>query len=143
MSTDASLPSDLEACQRELLQVRSVLAETALACEEQQAQLEKLRAELELFQRYLFGRRRERFVDSPGQGRLFDPPNEEDSASPEPDPAEEETSSAPCRKRRGHGWGKLPAHLPREEVLLDVPESERICGCCGQPLTYRFTNEGH
>lgn len=134
MSTDASLPSDLEACQRELSQVRSVLAETALACEEQQSQIEKLRAELELFQRYLFGRRRERFVDSPGQGRLFDPPNAEDETSPEPDPAEEEAPSAPRRNRRGHGWGKLPAHLLREEVLLDVPESERTCGCCGEPL---------
>lgn len=134
MSTDASLPNDLEACQRELVQVRSVLTETALACEAQQTQIEKLRAELELLQRYLFGRRRERFVDSPGQGRLFDPPSEEEQASSEPDPTETEETGAPRRKRRGHGWGKLPAHLPREEVLLDVPESERTCGCCGEPL---------
>jgi transposase len=134
MSTDASLPTDLEACQRELVHVRGVLTETAVACEAQQAQLEKLRAELELLQRYLFGRRRERFVDSPGQGRLFDPPSEEEQASSEPDLAEAEESSSPRRKRRGHGWGKLPAHLPREEVLLDVPESERTCGCCGEPL---------
>ena len=135
MSTDASLPLDLEACQRELLHVRNVLTETAVTCEQQQAQIEKLQAELELFQRYLFGRRRERFVDSPGQGRLFDPPSEEEQASPEPDPAEAEAPGAPRPKRRGHGWGKLPAHLPREEVLLDVPESERTCTCCGEPLT--------
>jgi transposase len=142
MSTDASLPNDLEACRRELVHVRSVLAETAVACEAQQAQIEKLRAELELFQRYLFGRRRERFVDSPGQGQLFDPPSEEEQvsserASSEPDSTESEAeeSGAPRRKRRGHGWGKLPAHLPREEVLCDVPESERICTCCGEPLT--------
>jgi len=134
MSTDASLPNDLEACQRELSHVRSVLAETALACEEQQAQLEKLRAELELFQRYLFGRRRERFVDSPGQGRLFEPPRAEDATSPEPVPAEAGASSGSRPQRRGHGWGKLPAHLPREEVLVDVPESERTCTCCGEPL---------
>ena len=100
MSRDASLPNDLEACQRELLQVRSVLAETALACETQQTQLEKLRAELELLQRYLFGRRRERFVDSPGQGRLFDLPSEEEAVTAETDPAEAEESSA-RRKRRG------------------------------------------
>jgi hypothetical protein len=79
MSMDALLPNDLEACQRELLQVRSVLAETAVTCEEQQVQIEKLRAELELFQRYLFGRRRERFIDSPGQGQLFDPPSAEET----------------------------------------------------------------
>jgi transposase len=133
MSRDASLPNDLEACRRELSHVRSVLAETAVTCEAQQAQIEKLKAELELFQRYLFGRRRERFIDSPGQGRLFDLPSEEESVAAEPDP-EQETSSAPRRKRRGHGWGKLPEHLPREEVLVDVPESERTCACCGEPL---------
>lgn len=42
MSTDASLPNDLEACQRELMHTRSVLAETALTCEQQRTQLEKL-----------------------------------------------------------------------------------------------------
>ena len=67
MSTDASLPADVEALQRQLLaahqrlaHTESVLAETAVACEEQRLQIEKLRAELELFQRYLFGRRSER-----------------------------------------------------------------------------------
>ena len=60
MSMDAALPNDLEACQRELVHTRSVLAETAVACEEQLAQIEKLRTELELVQRYLYGRRSER-----------------------------------------------------------------------------------
>lgn len=133
MSMDAALPNDLEACQRELFHVRSVLAETAVTCEEQQAQIEKLRGELELFQRYLFGRRRERFLDSPGQGRLFDLPSAEELAAAEPDEADAEQIDA-RRKRRGHGWGKLPAHLPREEVLVDVPPAERSCACCGEPL---------
>ena len=38
------------------------------------------------------------------------------------------------RRRKGHGWSKLPAHLPREEVLLDVPESERTCDECGKAM---------
>jgi len=129
MSTDASLPSDLEAAQRELLHLRSVLAETALTCEELRSQNEKLQAELELFKRYLFGRRSERFVDDSRQGRLFEPPADEISSPPEP-PAEEIT----YRRRRGHGWSKLPPHLPREEILLDVPEQERLCGCCGERM---------
>jgi transposase len=133
MSTDASLPSDLEACQRELLHTRSVLAETAVACEEQRTQIEKLQAELELFKRYLFGRRSERFVDSAGQGRLFAQPADGNLPTPElPEAAEEEISYR--RHRQGHGWSELPPHLPREEVPLDVPESERICSCCGAPL---------
>jgi transposase len=133
MSTDAFLPSDLEACQRELLHTRSVLAETAVTCEAQQIQLEKLQVELELLKRCLFGRRSERFVETAGQGRLFEQPADGNIPTPElAEAAEEEITYR--RRRQGHGWSELPAHLPREEVLLDVPEAERICDCCGEPL---------
>jgi transposase len=139
MSKDASLPSNLESAERELQHLRSqlthtqsVLAETAVTCEQQQAQIEKLQAELELFQRYLFGRRSERFVEAPGQGHLFDKSaDEENSPAPPPESTEEEIT---YRRRRGHGWSKLPEHLPREEVLLDVPEDQRKCEDCGGPM---------
>lgn len=140
MNTDASLPSDLAACQHELIAARgqlthveSVLAETALTCEQQRTQIEKLAAELDLFKRYLYGRRSERFAEDPDQGRLFEsaaggtPPTAE-----LPEAAEEEITYR--RRRPGHGWSELPANLPREQVLLDVPEAERICGCCGEPM---------
>lgn len=133
MSRDAALPTDVEALQRELMHTQSVLAETAVTCEEQRAQIEKLRAELELFQRYLYGRRSERHVEDPGQGRLFEQPA--DGAAPAPESAaaaEEEITYR--RRRQGHGWSELPPHLPREEVLLDVPEAERTCSGCGEPL---------
>jgi transposase len=133
MSRDAALPNDLEACQRELVHTRSVLAETAVACEEQLAQIEKLRAELELVQRYLYGRRSERHVEDPGQGHLFEQPT--DGAAPAPELAAAAEEEITYRRRRpGHGWSELPANLPREQVLLDVPEAERTCGCCGKPL---------
>lgn len=140
MSTDASLPSDLDTCQRELIAARgqlthveSVLAETALTCEQQRTQIEKLAAELELFKRYLYGRRSERFVEDPTQGRLFEPPvGGTPPAAELPEAADEVLTYR--RRRQGHGWSELPAHLPREEVPLDVPEAERICGCCGKPL---------
>jgi transposase len=132
MSKDAALPKDLETAKRELQHLRSVLAETALTCEEQHTQIERLKAELELFKRYLFGRRSERFVEGAGQGHLFDKsPDQDHPPAPAHEAAEEEIT---YRRRRGHGWGKLPEHLPREEVLLDVPESERNCACCGEPM---------
>ena len=140
MSTDASWPADVEALQRQLLaahqrlaHTESVLAETAVACEEQRLQIEKLRAELELFQRYLFGRRSERFVEDPGQGRLFDQPADGTPPTPELSAAAEEEITY-RRRRAGHGWSELPEHLPREEILLDVPEKDRLCDCCGEPL---------
>lgn len=137
MDTDA-LPNNLEACQRELLHLRSVLAETALTCEDQRGEIDKLKAELELFQRYLHGRRSERFTETPGQGHLFDKTAEDGFDSPSAgdvtNSAADEEETTHRRRRRGHGWGKLPAHLPREEVRIDVPESERICPCCGEPM---------
>jgi transposase len=147
MSTDASLPNDLLACQRELLacredlsrkncdlnHVQSILAETAVVCEEQKGEIEKLQAELELFKRYIFGRRSERMTDSPGQGRLFQEPSEGEGPSPPAEEAGQEEITY-RRRRRGHGWSKLPEHLPREEVLVDVPEEERTCPDCGEPL---------
>jgi transposase len=133
MSTDASLPGDLEACQQELLHLRGVLAETAFTCEEQHNQIEKLQAELELFKRYLFGRRSERFVEDTAQGRLFEPLADGTTPTSEaPEAGEEEITYR--RRRQGHGWSELPKHLPREEILLEVPEAERICDGCGDPM---------
>jgi transposase len=130
MSMDASLPADLEACQHELLHTRSVLAQTAVICEQQQSEIEKLKGELELFRRHLFGRRSERFIEGAGQGRLFDEPADERSSKLSEVPEEE----IHYRRRKGHGWSKLPEQLPREEIVLDLPESERTCGTCGAPL---------
>jgi len=133
MSTDASLPTDLEALQRELVHTRSVLAETAVACEEQRTRIEKLEAELELFKRYLYGRRSERFVEDPSQGHLFEQPQVGPPPTPELLEATEDEITY-RRRRKGHGWSELPANLPREQVLLDVPEAERLCPCCGEPM---------
>lgn len=136
MSTDASLPNDLETCQRELLHAQHVLSQTAALCEQQQQELSRLKEELELFKRFRFGRRSERFVDPPGQGRLFEEPAAAGATSAAPaadDPARYEQIEY-RRRRKGHGWGKLPEHLPRQEVLVDLPEDQRQCPDCGQPM---------
>ena len=131
MNVDSPLPTDLETCQRELQHTRAALEESAMINEERQEKIESLKAELELFKRYVYGRRSERRVDSPGQGRLFEEPSDEDGqSSNDGEPQEEEIKYR--RRRRGHGWGKLPEGLPREEVPIDVPESERKCECCGE-----------
>lgn len=128
------LPDNLPACQRELQLARHTLAETAVICEEQGARIEQLQAELELLKRFVYGRRSERVADSPAQGRLFPVSAESESASAAlSEAAEEEITYR--RRRGGHGWSELPASLPREEVLVDVPEAERLCPCCGEPMT--------
>ena len=138
MSMDAPLPEDVALLQQELLHTRNalahtehVLAETAVTCEQQQAQLAKLQEELELLRRYYFGRRGERHVPDSRQGLL---PLGDDGAEAIPLPSLPEEEISYRRRCKGHGWGKLPAHLPREEMLIDLPESERTCTCCGQPM---------
>jgi len=32
----------------------------------------------------------------------------------------------------GHGRETLPDNLPCEEIILDVPEAEKVCPCCGK-----------
>ena len=49
-----------------------------------------------------------------------------------PEAAQEEISF--LRRRKGHGWSELPAHLPREEVPIDMPKAERLCPCCNEPM---------
>jgi transposase len=133
MSTDASFsPDDLIALQRELAHTQSVLAETAVTCQAQQTRIEQLQAEIELLKRYLYGRRSERFVEDPAQGRLFEQPTGVAPAPELPEAAQEEISF--LRRRKGHGWSELPAHLPREVVPVDVPEADRMCPCCGEPM---------
>jgi transposase len=140
VSAADSLPDDLETCRRELQLARqelhhakSTLAETAVICEEQGEQIQALREELELLKRFVFGRRSERMVESPAQGRLFASLDEKEASDASLSEAEEEEIT--YRRRRGHGWSKLPEHLPREEVLVDLPAGERQCPCCGEEMT--------
>jgi transposase len=136
MSTDAS-PDDLNAQQRQLQEIREqltqmqhVLEQTLLVCDERGAEIARLKAQLEMLQRDRYGRRSERHA--PEQGRLFEEPA--DGAEPD-DEGEVPTEEIKYRRRRrGYGWGKLPPHLPREEVLVDLKEHERRCECCGETL---------
>lgn len=135
MSPDAPLPDELAACQRELRHTRCVLSETAAACDQLQQDLARLKEELELLKRFRFGRRSERFVEPPGQGHLFEDAAEtSETAEAADDPPLEDAAHSQRRRRKGHGWSKLPAHLPRVEVLVDLPPDQRLCPDCGEPL---------
>ena len=88
----------------------------------QQRELKILREELALLKRGVFGRKSERL--EPGQLNLFrtgDPPVVS---------VPESTPQAARPKKKGHGRSPLPAHLPRNVIVLDVPESERVCSSC-------------
>ena len=82
------------------------------------------------FKRYLFGQRRERFVEDPAQGRLFE--LEDDAGSEDPPPASSEPDESATHRRRGHGRRRLPDSLPRRRIIHELDEHDRLCPCCGK-----------
>ena len=95
-----------------------------------------LREENAILKRGMFGRRSERL--EPGQLDFFD-------AGTAPTEAPEPPATKP-KKKTGHGRAPFSPHLLREVIELDVPEAERICGCCGKAMKLigeDVTERGH
>jgi transposase len=139
MHEPSLIPDDLAACQqliedmqRQLSLLENTASQQAGTIESQQQKIEKLLHELELFKRHLFGQRRERFADDPGQQTLF---GSQESGEPLRGPPMDEApeDSATPSRRRGHGRRPLAEFLPRRDVIHDLNEAERVCPCCGKP----------
>jgi transposase len=118
-----SLPDDPETLKA---MIRELLAQLRDSRRHEE-QLEEKIAEL---LRKLFGRKSEKI--DPNQLSLIDLENLGLSASvalPEPPP---QPPAAPARK--GHGRRRPPKELPRRRIVHEVPEAERLCPCCGEPM---------
>jgi transposase len=142
MDGPMQLPKDLAGCQQLLSELSSRLADTVGTLEQTASTLEavqqekqQLLEEIELLKKLLFGPRRERLAEAPGQQHLFELRGDEGAADRET-PATEELVIPEHRRqvRRGHGWSELPKHLPREVRRHELPEAERLCTCCGLPM---------
>src|SRR4051794_27468674 len=70
---------------------------------------------------------RPRLPEAPGQGHLFDTESRA-STPPEPD-VSDPSDHVPAKHRKGHGRRPIGDHLPRRDVLHDVPEDDRTCTC--------------
>src|SRR5512143_412562 len=135
------IPDDLATCQAQLRAVleqhaallqrfhdlERQLDETCATTEELQRLYACLKEEYLALKRLLFGPRRERLPEAPGQGHLFDAVPVA-SASPEPT-ADDPSEPVPTKRRKGHGRRPIGDHLPRRDVLHDVPEDQRTCSC--------------
>ncbi len=82
-----------------------------------------LQEQIRLLLAKLYGRKSEKLTDE-NQLLLFDEPEESAELSSEEEEREEISYS---RKKRGRK--PLPDELPRVEVIHDLPESEKVCGC--------------
>jgi transposase len=121
------LPDDLETAHQLIRELLKTLAQQVHLNEKLQHQLEQL-----LRQRY--GPKGERI--DPAQLLLFAREilaQAEPTPAPPPTPAPTPAPIAP--KKNGHGRKPLPASLPRQQVLHDVPPEQRTCPDCGGERT--------
>jgi len=119
-----ALPAEVAPLQQlviELRQQNSVLSSRAAVLEE----------ELRLLRNRIFGRRSEQLsAEELKLAGLFS-----EAELPPPRVQTPEASIEVAAHRRAKpGRKPLPADLPREEVIHDIPEEEKICSCCGAPL---------
>jgi transposase len=121
--------------EQQTAELNRVLDETAASYQELQQQHAATLDELAWYKRWAFGRRRERFVEGEGQTHLFDLDVETKGdwqETPDSDQeAEVEVSGHRRRKKRQIDWDKLP-QVQHEH---DLEEEEKICSCCGEPMT--------
>ncbi|MEQ8784652.1 MAG: IS66 family transposase [Pirellulaceae bacterium] len=128
------LPRDIRELQALLLQTQEALhqaqhenTELSATIQSQRQKLEKQEQTIADLLSALRGKQRERI--DPDQLLMFDLGElqqlAEEQAEPEP---------APARRRQGHGRRRLPADLPREEVVHELPEQERLCPHDGRPM---------
>lgn len=111
---------------------------------ELRGEIERLREQLQLMRQRMFGRRRE--VIDPNQLMLFEAGIEKLAKLEMQADGQAIVEPKKDKKKIGHGRAPFAAHLPRDDVDLDVPEDERCCLECD--LTMRHigtdvTERGH
>jgi len=112
---DASLPKEI---------VISLVAELEVKYQEKIHYLEE---QLRLFKNELFGRSSEkRQVPQPDQLPLF---TGDDEHAAESKPASDETIVIAAHSRKKRGRKPLPEDLPRVDIIHDLSEEEKLCGC--------------
>jgi len=118
----AALPDDVDTLQR---MVRTLAAECATLTEAE-AEIERLRLIVQKLQRSQFGRRAERLDDDQLQLGFED--LHADIARVEAILSINDVKTPRSRTERP----SLPAHLPREDIRLEL--EHQVCPCCGGVL---------
>jgi transposase len=107
-------------------QLQALVISLSQANAELHAKLDKMTGELQRMSRLI-----EKFFGNSSEKLPKEKPVTETS--------EDNVTIAPRKKREkngGGGRGILPANLPRVENVIDVPEEERTCSCCGELFKY-------
>jgi transposase len=150
MTTETAFPNDLAACHamlserardlankdRELVAKDSLIEQQSQRLEEQNIEIAKLEKERDAALQLAFRKKIERYLADPKQFVLDfgDEPHIVDAAEGIADAALETVEGYERRKnaQQKPRNEQLPAHLPRYEVKLDVPEDQKTCAEHGE-----------
>jgi len=127
-TTPAELPDSIEELRALVLLQQEkhevVISERDIEISEHKEEISQLREYIRLMRSQRFGPRSERSVAD--QLGLF---NEAEVLCNAPDEGGEDTTLIPAHARRKRGGRRpLPAFLPREEILHDLSDEEKVCG---------------
>jgi len=132
--------SALAASREHLAQKERQIEELTGAVSGAQATIQKLQHQLEQVLKRLYGRSSEKW--DPNQGvfdalmiRAMEEGGAGAPAAEDPrDDGETPQRSRPRHRAPAHGRLPIPDHLRREEVVLDLPEDQKICPVSGRPM---------
>ncbi len=123
-TTPAVLPDTIEGLRALVLLQQEKQEQHEVEISERNEEISQLREYIRLLRSQRFGPRSER--TAPDQMGLF---NEAETLSDEAPGAEEATIEVPAHARRKRGGRRpLPAFLPREEIVHDLAEDQKVCG---------------
>jgi len=88
-----------------------------------QRELEVANSEIRQLKAERFGKKSEKNSSTDRSNELDDPAN-----SPPSKKKAGQQPERPVPERRDY------SHLPLRQQIVDVPESQKLCGCCGKPL---------
>jgi hypothetical protein len=133
MNAPDSLPTDAKALRALLLAERARHAEELAAARDAkdhaQGEIARLMTIIKELQRHRFGRRSER-LDADQLMLAFEDVEQAIAAAQAAAEKNAPTRAKPSATlKRNINRGALPAHLPREEVMIDV--ADKTCACCG------------
>ncbi len=136
MVKELVLPNDLAACHAMLVKQQRVIQRQTDLLEDQKIEIAKLEAERDAALQFAFRKKIERYLPDPKQFILDfgDSPEVVDAAEGIADAALETVAGYERRKQAAEKARseQLPAHLPRYEVKLDVPEAQKTCATHGE-----------
>ena len=109
-------------------QLRKTILELSQITQQQAKEIERLKEQLSLFNMRFFGRKSEKLPAEEITDQLSflqaDPPDSSLVTEEEPEEVE-----VPAHKRVKKGRKPIPDHLPVTELIHDLDESDKICGC--------------